>query len=340
MNETLEQLRDLDSGSMLSDVLAIPDHLRDALWRIESARLAPADAAGVLICGMGGSAIGADLATAALGDRCTRPVLTIRGYELPTWVTPEWSVLCSSYSGNTEETIACYDAAAALGARRTVATTGGTLAERARADGVPVIGLPGVLQPRAAVGYMFAIAAEVAALAGAAERIHTEIDATASHLEHRREHLGEQAGEIAARIWGTIPAFYGADLTTPAARRWKCQLNENSKLPAFWAELPEADHNELVGWTGDAAAALGAIFLADSDQHPRERHRIDLTAKLAAERGGAVDIVETEGETRSERLLGAVMLGDLLSLDLAARNGVDPTRVEVIERLKDELETQ
>src|SRR6476660_8165860 len=161
MADQTEALRSVDSGNQLGDVLAMPDHMRDALWRLESARLQPADAAGVLICGMGGSAIGADLAAAALGDRCTRPVLTIRGYELPTWVTPEWSVLCSSYSGNTEETIDCYDAAAALGARRTVATTGGTLAERARADGVPVIGLPGVLQPRAAVGYMCAIAAEI-----------------------------------------------------------------------------------------------------------------------------------------------------------------------------------
>src|SRR5436190_9319194 len=127
MIETLERLRALDSGSMLDDVLAIPDHLRDALWRIESARLQPADAAGLLVCGMGGSAIGGDLAAAALGDRCTRPLLTVRGYGLPAWLTPEWSVLCSSYSGGTEETIACFAAAEALGARRTVASTGGEL---------------------------------------------------------------------------------------------------------------------------------------------------------------------------------------------------------------------
>ena len=100
---------------MLDDVLAIPDHLRDALWRVESARLEPAEAAGVMVCGMGGSAIGGDLAAAVLGDRLTRPLVTIRGYELPSWATPEWTVLCSSYSGDTEETLACFEAAEALG---------------------------------------------------------------------------------------------------------------------------------------------------------------------------------------------------------------------------------
>ena len=101
---------------MLDDVLAIPDHLRDALWRVESARLERSESAGLLVCGMGGSAIGGDLAAAALGDRLSGPLLTVRGYELPSWATAEWTVLCSSYSGETEETLACMDAAGALGA--------------------------------------------------------------------------------------------------------------------------------------------------------------------------------------------------------------------------------
>ncbi len=172
---------------MLDDILAMPDHLRDALWRIESAQLRAEPAAGVFVCGMGGSAIGADLAAAALAERVTRPLQTIRGYGLPPWATPGWSVLCCSYSGDTEETIACFAAAEALGARRLVASTGGALTEQARAAGVPVVGLPGTLQPRTAVGYMFAVAAEAAALAEAAPRIHTEIDAAAAHLESSRE---------------------------------------------------------------------------------------------------------------------------------------------------------
>ena len=157
--------------ALLDDVLAIPDHLGDALWRVDSARLAAAESAGLLVCGMGGSAIGGDLAAAALGERLDRPLLTVRGYELPSWADAEWTVLCSSYSGETEETLACFEAAGELGARRIVVSTGGALVDRAREAGVPVIGLPGILQPRAAVAYMFVAAAEVAALAGVAPRI-------------------------------------------------------------------------------------------------------------------------------------------------------------------------
>src|SRR3954451_8578012 len=112
---------------MLEDILAIPDHLRDALWRVETARLDRVDSAGLMVCGMGGSAIGGDLAAAAIGDRLTKPVVSIRGYELPSGTTREWPVLCSSYSGETEETLACFEAAEVLGARRIVLSTGGTL---------------------------------------------------------------------------------------------------------------------------------------------------------------------------------------------------------------------
>jgi glucose/mannose-6-phosphate isomerase len=316
---------------MLDDVLAIPDHLRDALWRVESARLEPAEAAGLLICGMGGSAIGGDLAAAALGDRLTRPLLTVRGYALPSWAAPEWTVLCSSYSGNTEETLACFAAAEALGARRLVASTGGELVDGARKSGVPVIGLPGILQPRAAVAYMLTIATEVAALAGVAPRIHTEIDAAAAFLSERSEDLQVRAAEIAAQIEGSVPVVYGADLTAPVARRWKAQVNENAKLPAFFSELPEADHNELCGWSGDAFAA---VLLEDSDQHPRERRRFELTGEAIAASGATVVRLKTEGETRTARLLWATMLGDLVSLALAEARGVDPLPVEAIEGFK------
>ena len=191
---------------MLEDVLAIPDHLRDALWRVESARLEPAEAAGLMVCGMGGSAIGGDLAAAALGNRLTGPLITVRGYELPSWVTPEWTALCSSYSGNTEETLACFAAAEALGASRIVASTGGALVDGAREAGVPVIGLPGLLPaPRTAVAYMLVCVAEVAALAGIAPRIHTEIDAAAAFLSERSDDLQSRAAEIAERLEGLDP---------------------------------------------------------------------------------------------------------------------------------------
>ena len=335
--DLMARLREVDSAKQLDAVLAIPDHLRDALWRVESARLEPGEAAGVMVCGMGGSAIGADLAAAALGERSTMPLLTVRGYELPAWATPEWLVVCSSFSGNTEETLACWEAAGALGARRITATTGGKLADAARGDGQPVIGLPGILpSPRTAVGYTFGVAAEAAALAGAT-RIHTEIDAASAGLEKARDGLTERAVEIAEQLQGTVPVIYGAGLTAPVARRWKTEINENPKLPAFWAELPEADHNEIEGWPGTAEGAFSAVFLEDADQHPRERRRIEVTADLVAPNATDVVRVVSAGETRTERLFWAVMLGDLVSLLLAAGRGVDPNPIDAIESLKKQL---
>jgi glucose/mannose-6-phosphate isomerase len=317
---------------MLNEILAIPEHLRDALWRVEAARLEPGDAAGLMVCGMGGSAIGADLAAAVLGDRLTRQLLTVRAYGLPSWATPEWTVLCSSYSGETEETLACFAAAEALGARRLVASTGGELVDQARAAGVPVIGLPGILPaPRTAVAYMLVCATEVAAVAGIAPRIHTEIDAAAAFLDQRSDELQARAKEIAAQLDGTFAVVTGSDLTAPVARRWKTQINENAELPAFFSELPEADHNELCGWSGEM---LSSILLEDSDQHPRERRRFELTAKVIEASGAAAVRIETEGETRVARLLWATMLGDLVSLALAEARGVDPLPVKAIEDFK------
>jgi glucose/mannose-6-phosphate isomerase len=324
---------------MIDDVLAIPDQLRDALWRIESARLEPGTAAGVMVCGMGGSAIGGDLAAAALGDRLTKPLLTVRGYGVPSWTTPEWTVLCSSYSGGTEETLACFDAAEVLGARRIVVSTGGPLVDRAREVGVPVVGLPGIFQPRVAVAYMFVAAAEVAALAGIAPRIHMEIDAAAAFLAEQAEGLRAKAAEIAAAIGEAMPVVYGAGPTTPVARRWKTQVNENAKLLAFYSELPEADHNEIAGWSRAVPAdRLAAIFLEDPDLHPRERRRCELTAAALEGSAAAVVRVEAAGETRVARMLWATMLGDLVSLSLAEAHGVDPEPIEPIERLKEAME--
>jgi glucose/mannose-6-phosphate isomerase len=183
---------------------------------------------------------------------------------------------------------------------------------------------------------MFSAGAELAALASAGPRINTEVDAAAAHLAESVGQAEAAAAELAARIGDATPVIYGSDLTAPVAYRWKTQLNENAKLPAFASVLPEADHNELEGWTG-ADGRFAAIFLEDRDQHPRERRRFELTAKSIEPRAAAVIRLETEGETRTERLLQTVMLGDLASIELATSRGVDPMPVEGIERFKSEL---
>jgi glucose/mannose-6-phosphate isomerase len=315
---------------MLDDVLAQPHQLGDALWRAQSAGIPRQDrTGGLVVCGMGGSAIGGDLAAAALGDRATRPITTVRGYALESWTSPDSLVLCASYSGNTEETLACFEAAGVAGAGRVVLTTGGKLAELARAEGVPVIGAPAGMQPRAAVIYMIVGVLECAALCGAAPGLHSEID-TAAEL------LSTITPEDAPVLGGAIPVIHGAGPTAAVARRWKTQINENAKAAAFFSELPEANHNEICAW--ERSSGFSAVFLEDPDQHPRIKRRIDLTV-AEVERAGAPALrVQARGETRLERVLSLVMLGDIASVRLAEQDGVDPSDIAAIVRLKDALD--
>ena len=183
---------------------------------------------------------------------------------------------------------------------------------------------------------MFCVAAELAALALAAPRIHTEIDAAASHLGDALDAVEARARELAAEIGDATPVIYGSGLTAPVAYRWKTQANENAKQPAFSAVLPEADHNEIEGWAG-AEGRFAAIFLGDRDQHPRERKRFELTAKSIEPYAAAVIAVETEGDSPTERVLHTVMLGDLLAIELANARGVDPMAVDVLEGFKREM---
>jgi glucose/mannose-6-phosphate isomerase len=332
----------VDPEGMLGDVLAQPHQLGDALWRAESAGIRPRDLpGGLVVCGMGGSAIGGDLAVAALGDRATRPIATVRGYGLESWTPPDSLVLCASYSGDTEETLACFDAAGAAGTQRVALTTGGKLAEMARAEDVPVIGAPAGMQPRAAALYMTVGALECAALCGAAPGLRSEIDTAAALLESLAAEWGPDAAEgslakAAARdLQGAVPVVHGAGPTVAVARRWRTQINENAKAAAFWSELPEADHNEICAWErGRDAAPLVGVFLVDPDQHPRVDSRIELTAAEVERAGAPVISVEARGDSRLERVLSLVLLGDLVSVYLAVLEGVDPTPVEPIERLK------
>src|SRR3954453_20164180 len=181
---TAFEVQAVDSTGQLDEVLGLGEHLRDALWRVESSGARPVDTpGGLIVAGMGGSASGGRLAAAALGPRLVRPLVICDGYTLPVWAGEATLGLCSSYPGNTEETLTTYDQALERGAPRLVATTGGGLAARARRDGVPVIPLPGGFQPRAAIGYSLVAALEAAALAGCGPSLRGEIEAAASLAE-------------------------------------------------------------------------------------------------------------------------------------------------------------
>jgi glucose/mannose-6-phosphate isomerase len=335
-----------DPTGQAAEMLDLATHLGDALWRVESAGLTRREARdGLVVAGMGGSAIGGRLAQAVVGARARRPLTVASGYALPPWAGPDALVLCASYSGTTEETLACYAQAAERGARRIVATTGGPLAERARADGVPVIPLPAGFAPRAAVGYALVCALEAAALCGAAPSLHAEIEAAATLAAELAERWGPDGAEdgtakaLARRLVDTVPVISGTERTAAAAYRWKCQINENAELPAFASELPELDHNEIAGWSAAAAerARFSAVFLEDPDEHPRNARRIEVTARAVHAGAAVVERVRALGESPTERVVSLVLLGDLVSLYLAVLRGVDPAPVDVVGQLKAEL---
>ncbi|MDQ2701196.1 MAG: bifunctional phosphoglucose/phosphomannose isomerase [Actinomycetota bacterium] len=321
---------------MLKDVLDMPDHIRDALWRFDSAQLKPRPSMGFVVCGMGGSAIGAELARSLIGDRLTGPLMVVRSYALPQWISKDWAVLASSYSGDTEETLASFRQAGEAGTHRWVAGTGGQLGEEARRSDIGIVGLPGFFQPRVTVAYMTVVAACTAKLAGVAPDIRGEMEKAASFLDSRKDELQALAIELAAKIEERPLVVHGAGLTAGVAKRWANQFNENAKQLAFPAEIPEANHNLMEAWS-KGTGGLGAIFLCDEGQGPRVHRRMELTAQSIERTGAPVISITTEGETLAERLFWSVMLGDLVTVAVAEQRGIDPTPVNEIQDFKRRL---
>jgi glucose/mannose-6-phosphate isomerase len=333
-----------DPGAMLAAVAGAGDQARAAAEAAKRADLAGPRPDNVAVAGMGGSGVTGDVLAALAFGESPVPVVTAKGDRLPAFVGPGTLLIAVSYSGNTEEALACYEASGMLGAHRIVVSSGGELARMARKDDVPVIPVAGGLQPRAAVAYMTIAALEVAWLCGAGPRMTTEVDVAAEHLEELVTEWGpdgsddSEAKVLARGLHGAVPVISGSGLTEAVAYRWKTQINENAKLPAFANELPELDHNEICGWSG--AGAIGrfaAVFLDDPDTHPRVRDRIELTEGIIREQGHATFVAGSRGQTRVERVMSLVLLGDLVSLYLAVLRGIDPTPVDVIETLKSRL---
>jgi len=335
-----EGVATVDGSGLMADVTAQPAHLRDALSRFGGA-LPSLDAPSyMVVCGMGGSAIGADLARAITGDLARRPIFVHRDYAAPSCLRGSALAVCASYSGNTEETLSCYEAATDEGLARVVVTTGGRLGELASRDGVPRIELPAGLQPRAAVAYMLVAMLECARAAGSIEDPGADVEAAAQRLERLVGKWGPQASagslakEMAGWLAGGVAVVHGAGETGPVARRWKGQINENAEAPAFWSELPEANHNELCSWDRAKQGGLAGVFLDSPGLTTALRRRLALTEDALAEAGIPSRRVVAEGDSPLERVLSLVLLGDLVSMYLAVLSGVDPTPVEPIERFK------
>jgi len=350
-----ELVAELDADDMLGAIAGLPRQLT-AGYAVARAGLAggfggagaaapPARPTGLAICGMGGSAIGGDLVLACVPD-VPVPSTVVRGYQLPTWVGPKTLVVAASYSGDTEETLSCAAAALARGCRPVCVTSGGRLSALAAEHGLPLITIPGGQQPRASVGYLSAPLLAVLETAGLCAAVESDLDETVRLLRAGATDLAPGAGPtavpakaLAHTLHGRQSVIYGAGLTVPAARRWKGQINENAKAPAFWNELPEVDHNELMGWTSlpGLTAATVAVFLEDAANDERLLRRGELTAVEIEAFGVTVARVQARGSSRLARLFSLVQLGDYVSFYLALLYGVDPTPVKAIQDFKAKL---
>lgn len=344
----------VDPQNMIGAILELPQQCTRAKQLALEADLGAARTrshANVVIAGLGGSAIGGDLLRSIFEPHLRVPVTVSRDYHLPGFVSAQTLVIAASYSGNTEETLSCYDAARRSGATILAITTGGELGARAQRDGVPAIRIPGGLQPRAAVGYSFVPLIVVAARLGLmAESLIADIDEMIAVLDSMRNlnnpdmpQARNRAKQFAAGWVDRIPVIYGSQGERGViAYRWKTQINENAKAFAFANVLPELDHNESAGWSGGSAQAqlergLSVVFLRDEREPAHISRRAELTKQLVAKHAAHVDEAWPAGESALARAMSLLYIGDFASCYLAYAYGEDPTPVKAIDWLKAEL---
>ncbi len=331
---------------MLGLVLSLPRQVREGWTLGQSAKLprlakAPQH---LVICGMGGSAIGGDLLSGYLAPRFPIPIVVVRGYEVPGFVGARSVVIAASYSGTTEETLAAVGQAERTGAAVFAITSGGQLAHAARRAGVVV---PGGLAPRAALGYLMLPALAALVRWELAEPCAKEVDEAIQVLDEIAAECGPDnpavrnpAKGLAEELAGRVPAIYAASPgLEAAARRWKCQFNENSKTLATCNAFPELNHNETVGWGAPPALAghFAVVVLLEGTEPVRLARRIRLTTDLALGPAAGVHEIRARGKGRLARLLSLVFIGDLVSVYLAYLRGVDPTPTEIIDAIKQGL---
>jgi len=311
-------------------------------------RIAPERPRRVILCGMGGSAIAGELLASIVDREGVAPMHVIRHYEAPAWITPEDFLIFSSYSGETEETLAAYRSLRPLSARSCVITTGGTLAARAEADGVPVARLPGGHPPRAALGYSFSTLAHIVehlgVLAGAGARANAAAAAVARVASASARSVlpsRNPANSLAIRLAGRAILIMASGRTLgPAAIRWKGQLNENAKHLAWVSTLPESNHNEVDSFVHPRPLLdrFAAVFLRDPNDHPRIAARFEWLGRYLRRKSVQVETYEPKGADAMERLLVCVAMGDFVSYYLALRNGADPSALPGVESLKKALQ--
>jgi len=336
----------LDTQNMLGEIDNLPDQLQSA-WEQgnqTSEFLETAEVSKIVISGMGGSAIGADLLAAYIAPTCPVPVIVHRDYGLPAWAQgPETLVIASSHSGNTEETLEAFNTALHNKCQLMAIATGGKLAELAAQAKIPLWKFEHTGQPRAAVGFSFslllAIFSRLGLIPDPAKELAGAVAAMKKQQESLRTHVPvahNPAKRLAGQLVGRWVNIYGAGYLAPIARRWKGQVNEIAKAGAGFEILPEANHNALAG-TRNPAGLLSqttTLFLRAPSDHPRNQLRAELTRQEFMVEGLNTDVYEAQGESALAQIWTSLHFGDYTAYYLAMAYETDPTPVDVLENFK------
>ena len=346
----MENIKKLDKSDMLGLLLDFPEQCKAAKEIGSSAKILfeKRDFNKIIFAGLGGSAIGADLVRSYLYFESKLPITVYREYELPASADSSSLIFIASYSGNTEETLSAYEIAKQRGASIIAISCGGKLKEWALRDKITFIGIPQGIPPRCALGHMSIIPLCVLGRLGLALEHSSAINQAISVLEDlKKNSLNPKVGQkdnpskaLAAAFFNKIPVIYaGSAHFDVTATRLRCQLNENSKAIASSHLFPEMNHNEIVGWQNPRKLFKGLVvlMLRDKGMHARVSLRMDITREILKKQG--VESIEfwSRGEGLLSRILSLIYIGDLASFYLAILYGIDPTPVERVTYLKNEL---
>ncbi len=345
---TPEIVKRFDPTGMLSLIETFPAQVQEAVEIGKKADLGDLKKEAqkfnsLIFLGMGGSAIGGDLARAVFADELKIPMLVNREYHLPAFVGEKTLVIASSYSGNTEETISALNEAKEKKARILCITTGGKIAEIAKANNYPLILIPGGISPRAALGYSFFPILVVFNRLGFISDKNEAVEETLKLLKEMKTELslatpGNLAETLAKKLYARIPLIYGSDgFRGVVASRWKGQINENSKHLAFWNAFSELNHNETVGWENPKLTQEIHLVILRDNEDVRMKKRIEVTSEIIRPHVHGITEVSSRGVSDIARMFSLIYFGDFVSWYLAMLNHADPTPVKVIDHLKKEL---
>jgi glucose/mannose-6-phosphate isomerase len=340
--------RQFDKLGMLGHLHGFPEQCRKAWEKVLRLKLPPeyAKISNVVIVGMGGSAIGGDIVHRLALSESKVPVRVHRDYDLPAFVDESTLVIASSYSGNTEETLSAFTEALRMPAKKLVITSGGNLKVLAEKEDIPAYVIDYRAPPRAAFPNslipLVGILQKLGLLGDKSADLREAVDILnelSKDLIETRSLDSNPAKQLAAKLCGRIAVIYGAGILSEVSRRWKGELNENSKSWAFFENLPELNHNAVVGYEfpPEAKERIFVLMLRSSSLNPRNLLRYEVTAKLLARAGITCEFVEAKGKSALAQVLSLVLLGDYVSFYLSMLNEVDPTSTDAINLVKQYL---